>query len=168
MADDEVLVTDQDDIATVVEQDTIEVQPVEVSAETIATEEQSAVVEIDQPSVASIVEQEVIELSVSSGWGPRGPMGPVGPEGPEGPIGPEGPVGPAGPDGPMGPAGSTYQHTQAIASDVWVVDHALGFRPSVSIFDASGAMVIARVQHTDQNQTLIYFSTGMTGFAHCS
>jgi hypothetical protein len=91
--------------------------------------------------------------------------GPVGPAGPSGSIGP---VGPVGPTGPSGSAAASFEYTQLIASNSWVINHGLGFKPNVSVFDVSGATIDASlIFHTD-NQVEVQFLTPRAGTARLS
>ena len=38
----------------------------------------------------------------------------------------------------LGGASQTYTHTQSTASATWTINHNLGFRPSIELFDAGG------------------------------
>jgi hypothetical protein len=49
-----------------------------------------------------------------------------------------GPAGPPGDQGESGPPGDQYPHDQPVASDVWVINHNLGYWPIVRAFDRSG------------------------------
>lgn len=72
-----------------------------------------------------------------------------------------------GPPGPQGPSGSSvgYTHIQSVASTVWTVNHNLGFVPSVSVQSAGGVEVEASIQHTSNNQFLVYFESEYMGKA---
>lgn len=74
-----------------------------------------------------------------------------------------------GPPGPPGiSANAAYQHTQASASDVWTVNHNLGFRPAVSALSPGGKEMWAEILHTSNNQFIVYFDSPTTGIAICS
>lgn len=60
---------------------------------------------------------------------------------------------------------SSYVHTQAVASATWVVNHNLGFRPSVELTDTGGNEIVAEVLHVTNNQTNIYLTDAITGQA---
>ena len=71
-----------------------------------------------------------------------------------------------GPPGP--PGGGTYTHTQAIAATVWTVPHNLGRRPSVSVTDHLGNVVLADVRYLDDDMVQISHGSALTGFAYCN
>jgi hypothetical protein len=136
----------------------------------------------DQPDDSVLVDEvEVVEIVEVAEQGPMGPQGPAGPMGPQGPVGPMGPQGPAGPmgsvgptgpqgpkgdPGPMGPPGDThYTHTQAVASDTWVIDHNLGKYPSVSVVDSANDEVEGSVNHVDPMRVILVFSAPFSGKA---
>lgn len=67
-----------------------------------------------------------------------------------------------------GPGGSSYTHTQSSSSDTWTVNHNLGYRPTITVFDASGAPVGAGIAHSSINQAIISFVIPLTGSARCT
>jgi len=77
-------------------------------------------------------------------------------------------VGPPGPPGPGGAASSSYEHSQPSASDTWIVNHNLGFKPSTFAYSVGGMMMWANVQHFSDNQVRIYFDGPVSGYAVCS
>lgn len=79
-----------------------------------------------------------------------------------------GPVGPIGPVGPAGPATGNYEHIQTVLSTSWVVNHDLGFKPNVSVFDTSGVSIEANVIYHTINQVEIQFLTPRAGTARFS
>ena len=97
--------------------------------------------------------------------GPRGPSGPRGFTGPQGPGGPTGPQGDIGPEGPHGFAG--YIHQQTVASDVWDVQHNLGYWPIIAIANDAGDAIEAQIVHPDLSYSQITFAAPQTGFARC-
>lgn len=74
--------------------------------------------------------------------------------------------------GVPGPPGvssnASFQHTQAVASDTWTVNHNLGFRPAVSLLSDGGREMWAEVIHTSVNQFIAYFDAPTSGIAICS
>ena len=79
-------------------------------------------------------------------------------------------IGNTGPQGPAGPPGSSgsdiYDHTQSSPSATWTVNHNLAMKPDVEVRNSGGQVVWAEVLHVSVNQTIIYFSSPMTGSAH--
>jgi hypothetical protein len=59
----------------------------------------------------------------------------------------EGPPGPEGPQGESGPPGDQYSHDQPAASDVWAINHNLGYWPIVRAFDRSGREIKGATVH---------------------
>jgi hypothetical protein len=76
-----------------------------------------------------------------------------------------GAVGPPGSAGPPGPAGASYEHTQSSPALTWTVNHNLGFNPQVQVFTVGGLEVIAEIQHTTLNQTVIRLTESLAGLA---
>lgn len=75
---------------------------------------------------------------------------------------------PSLPGPPAGGPGSAYTHTQSSASDAWVVNHNLGYRPAVSVLSVGGKEMLAGVVHTSTNQFVVSFDQPTAGLAVCS
>ncbi len=60
----------------------------------------------------------------------------------------------------------TYVHTQSVPVAVWVVQHNLGRRPSVSMFDSAGEQCEGDVEHVDDNQLTITSAGAFSGVAY--
>lgn len=74
--------------------------------------------------------------------------------------------GPQGPPGPAGAAGgSVFTFTQSTPASTWIVDHNLGRKVQVTIFDASGNVVYSDVAHGSVNQATITFASPVAGSA---
>jgi hypothetical protein len=58
-----------------------------------------------------------------------------------------------------------YNHTQDVASTVWVIPHNLGYYPTVQLIDSMGAMFDAQVAHVSINQLVVTISTAVAGTA---
>lgn len=76
-----------------------------------------------------------------------------------------------GPPGPSGGGGSgsgdlTCTHPQGAASDVWVITHNLGKRPSVTVQDSAFDAVDGDVFYNDANTLTITFSAAFSGVAY--
>jgi hypothetical protein len=69
--------------------------------------------------------------------------------------------------GPVGPAGSGagYNHTQTAALSIWVINHNLGYKPSVQTFTVGGLEVLGEIQHISNNQVVVTFNTTISGTA---
>jgi hypothetical protein len=69
--------------------------------------------------------------------------------------------------GPPGPAGSSagYDHTQSSDSALWVINHNLGYKPSVQIFSVGGLEVIGEIHHISVNQVNVSFNDSISGSA---
>jgi hypothetical protein len=65
-------------------------------------------------------------------------------------------------------SGQAHVHQQSTSSGTWTVNHNFGFRPTVTVFDETGAPVIAGVAHPNLNQTIIEFVIPMTGSVRCT
>lgn len=62
--------------------------------------------------------------------------------------------------------GSTYIHTQASASNSWVINHNLSRRPSVTIVDSAGNVQIGEVLYTSDNSITVTFASAFGGYAY--
>ncbi|MCX7669498.1 MAG: hypothetical protein N2439_05440 [Anaerolineae bacterium] len=73
-----------------------------------------------------------------------------------------------GPPGPSGAPAAGYRHHQAAPSAAWVVNHNLGRRVVLSAHGPGGALMLAHVLHTSDDQAIVYFDQPVTGYAICS
>jgi hypothetical protein len=77
-----------------------------------------------------------------------------------------GPQGPPGPQGTPGAAGgSVYIHSQSIASATWVINHSVGRKVSITLFDDDGNVVQSDIEHGTINQATVTWSQPTTGSA---
>jgi hypothetical protein len=68
--------------------------------------------------------------------------------------------------GPQGPAGAgAYIHEQTSASTTWVINHNLGFKPSVEVLDSGSQEIDGEVSHPSVNQTVVILNPASAGFA---
>lgn len=65
----------------------------------------------------------------------------------------------------IGAKGKGFTHRQHQTSDQWIINHQLGFIPSVELFNGSGQEIDADVTHPSIYQTVINFSVPVSGFA---
>lgn len=75
--------------------------------------------------------------------------------------------------GPKGDNGSglatgdlNYTHDQGSASASWVINHALGKYPSVTVIDSSGALCEGGITYGSLNQVTLTFSAAFAGHAY--
>ena len=76
----------------------------------------------------------------------------------------------AGPQGPPGVGGTAayFVHTQVAVSTSWVVNHNLGFNPSVDIIDSNGNIVEGHIIYHTLNQLEVQLLTPRAGTARLS
>jgi hypothetical protein len=67
--------------------------------------------------------------------------------------------------GPQGPAGAGYLHQQTSSSTTWTINHNLGFRPAVELFDSGSQEIEGDVSHPSINQAIITVNPATTGSA---
>lgn len=64
---------------------------------------------------------------------------------------------------------SYYTHTQSTPSDIWIVNHNLGYRPGgIMVIDSSDREVIGSVNYININTLTISFVGGFSGTAYIS
>jgi hypothetical protein len=59
-----------------------------------------------------------------------------------------------------------YIHTQSSVSSTWNIVHALGGRPSVTIVDSAGTVVVGDVVYNSNTSITVSFSAPFSGFAY--
>lgn len=57
-------------------------------------------------------------------------------------------------------------HTQSSASSTWNITHALGGRPSVTIVDSAGTVVVGNVVYNSNTSITVSFTAPFSGFAY--
>ncbi len=68
--------------------------------------------------------------------------------------------------GITGPAGApAYVHQQSTPATTWTINHNLGYRPSVEVFDSGSSEMIAEIVHPTVNQALVNVNPASAGFA---
>lgn len=60
----------------------------------------------------------------------------------------------------------TYIHEQGIASDIWVINHNLDKRPSVTVVDTADTVFMAEVVYNDNNTCTVYINGATKGKAY--
>ena len=70
-----------------------------------------------------------------------------------------------GPQGPQGVAGAGFDFMQPTASTTWTINHNLGYKPGVDIYDSGSQQITAEVSHPSLNQTVILLTVASAGFA---
>lgn len=59
-----------------------------------------------------------------------------------------------------------YVHTQATVASTWTVTHDLGGRPSVTVVDSAGTIVIGDITYNSDTQVTLQFSAPFSGYAY--
>lgn len=70
--------------------------------------------------------------------------------------------------GPIAGDPSQYRHIQAIPAAEWTVQHMLGFKPNIQLFDDGGREIDGAVQHLNNNTLKVSFIRPVAGEAYCS
>ena len=68
--------------------------------------------------------------------------------------------------GLKGGGDKNYIHNQTLPSDVWVVSHNLGKKPSVTVVDSADEVVFGEVQYNSDNQVTLTFAGAFSGKAY--
>jgi hypothetical protein len=68
------------------------------------------------------------------------------------------------------PPGGTlaYAFTQAVASNLWIIDHPLSFVPQVTVVDSGGTVVWGTVAIVSPSRITVSFTTAFSGTAYLS
>lgn len=67
--------------------------------------------------------------------------------------------------GPQGSAGAGFVFTQPSSASSWTINHNLGFKPSVDVYDSGSQQIQVEVSHASINQTVILLTASTAGFA---
>lgn len=59
-----------------------------------------------------------------------------------------------------------YIHTQASASATWTITHDLGGRPSVTVVDSAGTVVVGEIRYDSNVVVTVLFTTPFSGYAY--
>lgn len=128
-----------------------------------------AVVVTPTPATATVTKTEkkaaaktaaVSQVEVRTREGARGETGDTGAQGVPGPAGPAGPPGTV--------TGNNYTHVQNIVTDVWDITHNLGYTPALTAFDSGGTQVEGEIEHIDDNNLRLHFTSAFAGHAYLS
>ena len=74
-------------------------------------------------------------------------------------------AGPQGPQGEPGLSGAGFTYTQASPATTWIINHNLGFRPSVELLSIGGAEIEGDIVHSSVNQCIATFLVPVAGSA---
>lgn len=66
---------------------------------------------------------------------------------------------------PQPPHEYAYVHTQTVPSTMWIIDHNLGFIPSVELINSFGVEFEAEVINVTVNRTIVQMNVPLSGFA---
>jgi hypothetical protein len=61
----------------------------------------------------------------------------------------------------------SHVHTQTTPQSEWIVNHGLGYKPSVTVYTIGGLEVEAEVVHISDYQLRVRFASPQTGYARC-
>ncbi len=73
-----------------------------------------------------------------------------------------------GTPGPSGASAASYTHTQSVAASTWIINHNLGYEPTVQLRSSGGAVIGGDVEHPSINQARAVFAGAIAGKARCN
>ena len=59
-----------------------------------------------------------------------------------------------------------FIHVQSVSSSLWVINHALGGHPSVTVVDSAGTAVVGEVKYESTTQVTVSFTVPFSGLAY--
>jgi len=59
-----------------------------------------------------------------------------------------------------------HTHTQQVAASTWVISHALGGKPQVTIVDSANTVVVGDVTYNSNSQLTVSFTSPFSGYAY--
>lgn len=68
--------------------------------------------------------------------------------------------------GPQYASTRRYVFSQSSPSNIWSITHGLGGRPSVTVVDSAGTMVIGEVTYISDSQVTVEFTAPFSGYAY--
>lgn len=71
--------------------------------------------------------------------------------------------GPRGVDGVSGNAG--YNYVQSSPSNNWIINHNLGYKPVVQVFNSGNMEIECAIVHVSNNQVQVPLVSAITGYA---
>ena len=83
-------------------------------------------------------------------------------------VGIQGPQGPQGPQGEPGISAGFIRIEVPLASTSWVLNHNLGFYPSVTAEDYGSNLLEGDVQYNSASVVTLIFNTSVSGYAYLS
>lgn len=98
----------------------------------------------------------------------QGIAGPRGEDGTPGATGATGATGPQGPPGLAGDAAVAFVHNQGAPSAEWVIDHGLGYVPSIRVIDSGGTEVEGDMTSFTNTSMTMTFTGAFAGVAYLS
>jgi hypothetical protein len=133
------------DITVQIEENVVEIDAFETEVEVVATEVEARAVHVVEEGPAGL---DAYGVAVEEGFaGTRAQwLASL--------------VGPAGESGTV-----AYAHNQATAFDSWTINHNLGYKPIVQVFDTGSQLIEAEVSHLSVNIVTILLTAPTAGFA---
>jgi hypothetical protein len=61
---------------------------------------------------------------------------------------------------------STYTYSQITSSATWIITHNLNKRPSITVVDSAGTVVVGEIEYISNNEVKLTFKGGFSGTAY--
>lgn len=59
-----------------------------------------------------------------------------------------------------------FTYEQAVASDVWVINHNLNKKPSITVVDSAETVIVGDYEYNDLNTVTLHFNAAFAGKAY--
>jgi hypothetical protein len=67
--------------------------------------------------------------------------------------------------GPQGPSSASTTYAQPTASSTWTINHNLGYRPHIDLYDLNFELFEGQITHTSVNTSVIVLTIPTAGYA---
>lgn len=59
-----------------------------------------------------------------------------------------------------------FMYEQAVSSDVWIIEHNLNKKPSITVVDSADTVIVGDYEYNDLNKVTLYFNAAFAGKAY--
>jgi len=61
---------------------------------------------------------------------------------------------------------TSFTYNQSVATELWIINHNMGKKPSVTVVDSANTYVVGEVTYLDNNSLTVGFKSAFKGKAH--
>ena len=61
---------------------------------------------------------------------------------------------------------NSFIYRQIATSDIWIINHQLGYKPNITVIDSGGSKVYGDELHTNDNSVTLTFTSQFSGIAY--